>query len=201
MKRIPANGQKINYISILGNSILCKHRTVAFRLFESLGGNLRMAFLPAPTHYIYGRDSVAFFFPSERKTNVLPLWKAVIPHHDIPIGATQLRVHRKGERWERRRGRIQRPERVAAVGVQRSRSADKAYTGHRNRTSVAFSPLVKIKVLPLWKAVIPHHDIPIGATQLRVHRKGFGCICSHREQINVRLRQAVGGNSPPDCCI
>jgi len=30
-------------------------------------------------------------------------------------------------------GGVKRPERVAAVGVQRSRSAGKAHTGHRNR--------------------------------------------------------------------
>ncbi len=55
---------------------------------------LRIASLPAPVRYIYGRDSVAF--SPLVKIKVLPVWKTVIPHHDIPIGATQLRVHRKG---------------------------------------------------------------------------------------------------------
>ena len=36
---------------------------------------------------------------------------------------------------------------------------------------------------------------------LLVHRKGLVCICSRREQIEVCRPQAVGGNSPPDCCI
>jgi len=40
-----------------------------------------------------------------------------------------------GERSERRRWRIKRGERVAAVGVQRRRSDAKAHTGHRNRKS------------------------------------------------------------------
>ena len=40
---------------------------------------------------------------------------------------------RRGERWERRRGRIQRPERVAAVGEGRSRTDGKESAGHRNR--------------------------------------------------------------------
>ena len=39
-----------------------------------------------------------------------------------------------GERGERCRRQIKRPERVAAVGVQRSRSVGKAHTGYRNRT-------------------------------------------------------------------
>ena len=38
-----------------------------------------------------------------------------------------------GEQWERRLWRKKRPERVAAVGVQRSRTVGKAHTGHRNR--------------------------------------------------------------------
>ena len=38
-----------------------------------------------------------------------------------------------GERWERRRWRGKRPERVAAVGVQRSRFVGKVYTGYRNK--------------------------------------------------------------------
>ena len=38
------------------------------------------------------------------------------------------------ERGERCRWQIKRPERVAAVGVQRSRSVGKAHTGYRNRT-------------------------------------------------------------------
>ncbi len=36
-----------------------------------------------------------------------------------------------GKRGERRRGREKRPECSAAVGVQRSRTAGKAHTGHR----------------------------------------------------------------------
>ena len=39
----------------------------------------------------------------------------------------------EGERWERCQRQIQRPERVAAVGVQRRRSVAKAHTGYRNR--------------------------------------------------------------------
>ena len=38
-----------------------------------------------------------------------------------------------GERWAHRLRRIKRPERVAAVCVQRSRIVGKAHTGHRNR--------------------------------------------------------------------
>ena len=38
-----------------------------------------------------------------------------------------------GERWERRQWREERPERVAAVCVQRRRTVAKAHTGHRNR--------------------------------------------------------------------
>ena len=38
-----------------------------------------------------------------------------------------------GERWERRRGREERPERVAAVGERRSHIVGKESTGHRNR--------------------------------------------------------------------
>ena len=38
-----------------------------------------------------------------------------------------------GERCERRQGREKGAERVAAVGVQRSRTVGKAHTGHRNR--------------------------------------------------------------------
>ena len=38
-----------------------------------------------------------------------------------------------GERWERRRWRKERPERVAAVGERRSRTVGKESTGHRNR--------------------------------------------------------------------
>ena len=38
-----------------------------------------------------------------------------------------------GERWERRLWREERPERVAAVGEQRSCTDSKAHTGHRNR--------------------------------------------------------------------
>ena len=36
------------------------------------------------------------------------------------------------ERWERCRWQIQRPERVAAVCMQRSHIVGKAHTGHRN---------------------------------------------------------------------
>ena len=39
-----------------------------------------------------------------------------------------------GERWERRLWREERPERVAAVCVQRRRAVAKAHTGNRNRT-------------------------------------------------------------------
>ena len=38
-----------------------------------------------------------------------------------------------GERWERRRWREERLERVAAVGERRSRAVGKESTGHRNR--------------------------------------------------------------------
>ena len=38
-----------------------------------------------------------------------------------------------GERRERCRGQMKRPERVAAVGVQRRRAVAEAHTGHRNR--------------------------------------------------------------------
>ena len=38
-----------------------------------------------------------------------------------------------GERWEHRRWREERPERVAAVGERRSRTVGKENTGHRNR--------------------------------------------------------------------
>ena len=38
-----------------------------------------------------------------------------------------------GERWERRQWREERPERVAAVGERRTRTAGKESTGHRNR--------------------------------------------------------------------
>ena len=38
-----------------------------------------------------------------------------------------------GERWERRLWREERPERVAGVGVQRSRTVGKAHTGYPNR--------------------------------------------------------------------
>ena len=41
--------------------------------------------------------------------------------------------HSEGERWERCRWQMKRPERVAAVGVQRSRTDGKAHTGHPNR--------------------------------------------------------------------
>ena len=52
-----------------------------------------------------------------------------------------------GERWERRRWRIQRLERVAAVGVQRSRTDGKAHTGHRNRGwGQAASNMFSIKI-------------------------------------------------------
>ena len=43
----------------------------------------------------------------------------------------------KGERWERCRWQMKRPERVAAVGERRSRSVGKESTGHRNRTAGA----------------------------------------------------------------
>ena len=46
-----------------------------------------------------------------------------------------------GERWERRRWREERPERVAAVGVQRSRTVGKAHTGHRNRGAMGAPPV------------------------------------------------------------
>ena len=58
---------------------------------------------------------------------------------DLPIGAQALYFHLgmqaddDGERWERRRGREKRPERVAAVGERRSRTVGKESTGHRNR--------------------------------------------------------------------
>ena len=39
-----------------------------------------------------------------------------------------------GERWERRRGRIQRPERVAAVSRCQGAPSTQADAGHRNRT-------------------------------------------------------------------
>ena len=42
-----------------------------------------------------------------------------------------------GERWEHRLWRIQRPERVAVVGVQRSRTVGKAHTGYHNRNLLA----------------------------------------------------------------
>ena len=38
-----------------------------------------------------------------------------------------------GERWERCRWQVKRPERVAAVGERRSRTVGKESTGHRNR--------------------------------------------------------------------
>ena len=38
-----------------------------------------------------------------------------------------------GERWERCLWQMKRPERVAAVCVQRRRTVAKAHTGHRNR--------------------------------------------------------------------
>ena len=39
-----------------------------------------------------------------------------------------------GERCDRCRWQMKGAERVAAVGVQRSRTVGKAHTGHRNRT-------------------------------------------------------------------
>ena len=61
---------------------------------------------------------------------------------DLPIGAQALYFHLgmqaddDGERWERCRGQEERPERVAAVGGQRSRTVGKATAGHRNRKEV-----------------------------------------------------------------
>ena len=49
-------------------------------------------------------------------------------------------VRRKGERRERCRGQMQRPERVAAVCVQRSPAVGKAHTGNRNRTRLHLLP-------------------------------------------------------------
>ncbi len=51
--------------------------------------------------------------------------------------ATETVIPTMGERWERGLWREERPERVAAVGVQRRRLVAKAHTGYRNRGSDA----------------------------------------------------------------
>ena len=61
---------------------------------------------------------------------------------DLPVSSQALYFHLgrpaddDGERPDRRRGRMQGGERVAAVCVQRSRADGKAHTGHRNRTAL-----------------------------------------------------------------
>ena len=45
------------------------------------------------------------------------------------------------ERGERCRWQMKRPERVAAVGEQRSRTVGKAHTGHRNRGAMGAPPV------------------------------------------------------------
>ncbi len=53
------------------------------------------------------------------------------------VGAHELNFCvRDGEQWERRLRRIQRPERVEAVGGQRWCAVTEAHTGHRNRKQV-----------------------------------------------------------------
>ncbi len=54
---------------------------------------------------------------------------------DLPVGVQALYFHLcmqaddDGERWERRRGRKQRPERVAGVGERRRRSRQGEHRG------------------------------------------------------------------------
>ena len=49
------------------------------------------------------------------------------------IEQVPIRIVGRGERCDRRLWRVKGAERVAAVGVQRSRAVGKAHTGHRNR--------------------------------------------------------------------
>ena len=60
---------------------------------------------------------------SSMKTPALPRQDKKLPVHALPVG----------ERWERRRWRIKRPERVAAVEkIEESRKPDDFF-GYRNR--------------------------------------------------------------------
>ena len=65
----------------------------------------------------------------------LPMFTASRPATIVGVHVLNFCV-RDGEREERRLRWKKRPERVAGVGVQRSRSAGKAHTGHPNRKQV-----------------------------------------------------------------
>ena len=82
-----------------------------------------------------------------------------------------------GERWERRLWREERPERVAAVGVQRRRTVAKAHTGHRNRGATLALPVAD------------------KARGLSVPRSNLDAAVRGKERVGHRKRGATG--APP----
>ena len=55
----------------------------------------------------------------------------------------------RGERRERCRWQVKRPERVAAVGERRSRTVGKESTGHRNRSALTAKSFVTSAIILL----------------------------------------------------
>ena len=66
----------------------------------------------------------------------------------------------KGERPDRRRWRIKGGERVAGVGVQRSRSVGKAHTGHPNRNKLKGHTFIRLSIHRPWEIPLPAERSP-----------------------------------------
>ena len=67
---------------------------------------------------------------------------------DIPLCGSICAEAREGERWERRRGRMQRPERVAAVSRCQGAPSTQADAGYRNRLYIISSCVSNISNFP-----------------------------------------------------
>ena len=85
---------------------------------------------------------------------------------DLPLSTQVLYFHLgmqaddDGERWERRRGRIQRPERVAAVDKIEERRKPEDFIGYRNRNSPHPTPLnnVSLRTSPQTGVAISRYN-------------------------------------------
>ena len=109
---------------------------------------------------------------------------------------------RRGERGERRRGRIKRPERVAAVGERRCRTVGKESTGHRNRAPAPTCLIDKFRLIALiaLRAMVfcKHRGkrIPTVAALPRNDKVfGSGSVC--RLPLSLRGLLASRGNPFP----